>query len=261
MPVEEDELPIGIEGIERLFEEDNKLTQKGTSTSRSKNTTTLFKSSTPSQLFDSIVGYNDVKRLFMLSLSSEKPVHILLIGPPASAKTLFMLECMKLERSYFALGSHSTKSGMIDYLFDKRPRYLIIDEIEHMPIKDQTALLSLMETGIIAETKHQKVRNTQLKTWVFATSNAADRMLTPLLSRFVVLHFKQYKYANFHEVATHMLSHEGVSEEIAATIADAVWHKMKSKDIRDCIKIGHLAKNKDDVDWIVDTLKNYRSKG
>ncbi|MBD0300395.1 MAG: hypothetical protein ICV82_09165, partial [Nitrososphaera sp.] len=73
-------------------------------------------------LFDSIVGYSDVKRLFQLSLSSEKPVHLLLVGPPASAKTLFMMECMKLERSYFTLGSHSTKSGMLDYLFDKRPR-------------------------------------------------------------------------------------------------------------------------------------------
>src|SRR6185436_8646397 len=139
-------------------------------------------------IFDSIVGYSDVKKLFQMSLSSDKPVHILLVGPPASAKTLFMLECMKIERSYFTLGSHSTKSGMIDYLFEKRPRYLIVDEIEHMPMKDQTALLSLMETGIVSETKFQKTRNTQLKTWVFATSNGIDRMLTPLLSRFVVLH-------------------------------------------------------------------------
>ena len=73
-----------------------------------------------------------------MSLISDKPVHVLLVGPPASAKTLFMLECMKLQRSYFTLGSHSTKSGMIDYLFANRPRYLIVDEIEHMPIKDQT---------------------------------------------------------------------------------------------------------------------------
>ena len=139
-------------------------------------------------LFANIVGYEDIKKLFQLSLySKERPVHILLVGPPASAKTLFMLECMKLERSYFTLGSHSTKSGMVEYLFEKRPRYLIIDEIEHMPLKDQTALLSLMETGIIAETKFQKARNTQLKTWVFATSNATERMLTPLLSRFLVL--------------------------------------------------------------------------
>ena len=159
----------------------------------------------PEPLFESIVGYSDVKRLFQLSLSSEKPVHILLVGPPASAKTLFMIECMRLERSYFTLGSHSTKSGMIDYLFDKRPRYLIVDEIEHMPMKDQTGLLSLMETGILAETKFQKTRNTHLKTWVFATSNATDRMLTPLLSRFVVLHFKQYSFGSFREVCAHIL--------------------------------------------------------
>jgi replication-associated recombination protein RarA len=210
------------------------------------------------QLFDSIIGYSDVKRLFNLSFSSEKPVHMLLVGPPASAKTLFMLSCMKLERSYFTLGSHSTKSGMMDYLFQKRPRYLIIDEIEHMPIRDQTALLSLMETGIIVETKFKKNRNTQLKTWIFATSNSTDRMLTPLLSRFMVLHFKQYKYETFQEVAVHLLCREGISREIAIATAETVWSKMKSKDIRDCIKIGHLAKTKDDINWIAQTLRNYQ---
>jgi Holliday junction DNA helicase RuvB len=212
----------------------------------------------PEPLFESIVGYSDVKRLFQLSLSSEKPVHILLVGPPASAKTLFMIECMRLERSYFTLGSHSTKSGMMDYLFDKRPRYLIVDEIEHMPMKDQTALLSLMETGILAETKFQKTRNTHLKTWVFATSNATDRMLTPLLSRFVVLHFKQYSFGSFREVCSHILGREGVTPDVAASIAEAVWTKLKSKDIRDCIKIGRLAKTKEDVEWIAQTLRAYK---
>lgn len=209
-------------------------------------------------LFDSIVGYGDVKRLFQLSLSSDKPVHLLLVGPPASAKTLFMVECMRLERSYFTLGSHSTKSGMVDYLFDKRPRYLIVDEIEHMPMKDQTALLSLMETGILAETKFQKTRNTHLKTWVFATCNGTDRMLTPLLSRFVVLHFKQYSFGSFQEVCTHILGREGVAPDVAAAIAEAVWTKLKSKDIRDCIKIGRLAKTKEDVEWIAQTLRAYK---
>ena len=210
------------------------------------------------QLFESIVGYSDVKKLFEMSLSSDKPVHILLVGPPASAKTLFMLECMKLERSYFTLGSHSTKSGMIDYLFEKRPRHLLVDEIEHMPMKDQTALLSLMETGIVSETKFQKTRNTQLKTWVFATSNGTDRMLTPLLSRFVVLHFKQYSFGSFQEVCNHILVHEGVPSDVAVAIADAVWTKLKSKDIRDCIKIGRLAKTRQDVEWIAQTLKTYK---
>jgi Holliday junction DNA helicase RuvB len=214
------------------------------------------------QLFSNIVGYEDIKKLFYLSLySKERPVHILLVGPPASAKTLFMLECMKLERSYFTLGSHSTKSGMIEYLFEKRPRYLIIDEIEHMPLKDQTALLSLMETGIIAETKFQKARNTQLKTWVFATSNATERMLTPLLSRFLVLYFKPYKYGSFKEVTVHLLRHgEGIAEDIAEEVADIVWTKLKSRDIRDCVKIANLAKTKEDVKWVTRARRVRRAR-
>lgn len=236
---EEDELPVGVHE-ERMVEP----TVEGLDSGK--------------PLFESIVGYSDVKKLFQMSLSSDRPVHILLIGPPASAKTLFMLECMKLERSYFTLGSHSTKSGMIDYLFEKRPRYLIVDEIEHMPMKDQTALLSLMETGIVSETKFQKTRNTQLKTWLYATSNGTDRMLTPLLSRFVVLHFKQYSFGSFEQVCCHILGREGVQGDVAAAIAEAVWTKLKSKDIRDCIKMGRLAKTREDVEWIVQTLKTYK---
>jgi Holliday junction DNA helicase RuvB len=49
-----------------------------------------------------------------------------------------------------------------------------------------------------------------------------------------------------------------VQSEVAAAIADAVWTKLKSKDIRDCMKIGRLAKTKEDVDWIAQTIKNYK---
>lgn len=224
---------------------------------RNTKVTNSNKSALQYDLFDNIIGYDDIKKLFFLSFESQRPIHILLVGPPASAKTLFMLGCMKLERSYFTLGTHSTKSGMLDYLFEKRPRYLIIDEIEHMSIRDQTVLLSLMETGIIAETKHMKTRNTQVKTWVFATTNETNHMLTPLLSRFLVLHFKQYKFENFLDISIHMLGQEGIAKDIANEVATQVWHNMRSKDIRDCIKIAHLAKTKDDVIWIVETLLRY----
>lgn len=211
-----------------------------------------------SEIFKVIIGHEDVKRIFKMSLSSENPVHILLVGPPASAKTLFMLELMKLQRSYFTLGSHSTKSGLVDYLFAKRPRYLIIDEIEHMNAKDATALLSLMQTGILSETKHEKTRSTQLRTWVFGSCNSTDKLPRPLLSRFLVLRFKRYSYDDFKKISNNVLIMDGIDPELADYVSDVVWGKMNSKDVRDSIKIARLAKNKKDVDWLVQALKNYK---
>jgi DNA polymerase III delta prime subunit len=209
-------------------------------------------------LFENIIGYDDIKKIFKMSLNSDKPVHILLVGPPASAKTLFMLEFLNLERSYFTLGSHSTKAGMIDYLFEHRPRYLLVDEIEHMPYKDQTSLLSIMETGILTETKSQKTRSTQLKTWIFATCNNKDKLLSPLLSRFIIFHLKPYNHSKFIEVSNGILIQNGIQFDIAQEISEVVWKKLKSKDIRDCIKISRLAKTIEDVEWITKTLKQYR---
>jgi Holliday junction DNA helicase RuvB len=63
-----------------------------------------------------------------------------------------------LERSYYAVGSSSTKSGIFDYLFEYRPRYFIIDELEKMNKKGQTSLLNLMELGTLSELKHNQKR-------------------------------------------------------------------------------------------------------
>ena len=211
-------------------------------------------------LFESIIGYDDIKKIFKMSLISDNAVHILLVGPPASAKTLFMLEFLKLERSYFTLGSHSTKAGMIDYLFDYRPRYLLVDEIEHMPYKDQTSLLSIMETGILTETKSQKTRSTQLKTWIFATCNNKEKLLSPLLSRFIIFHLKPYNRDKFIEVSNGILVKNDIPYDLANEISHVVWNKLKSRDIRDCIKISRLAKTIEDVEWIAKTLIQYRKK-
>lgn len=93
-------------------------------------------------IFDDIYGLDDIKQLFMRAISSEKQIHLLLVGPPACAKSLFMQEIIKLDGSYFTLGSNSTMSGMVDALFELEPRFLIIDELEKMSVKDQTILLS-----------------------------------------------------------------------------------------------------------------------
>jgi hypothetical protein len=47
-----------------------------------------------------------------MALKSDEPIHVLLVGPPASAKTIF-LEALRHKlgdkQAYFAIGSSSTK--------------------------------------------------------------------------------------------------------------------------------------------------------
>ena len=220
------------------------------------NTSSDFKTNS---LFNNIVGYDNIKKIFYFAIRSHLPVHVLLVGPPGSAKTLFLMECMNLQRSYFTLGSHSTKAGMVDYLFVNRPRYLIIDEIEYMAIKDQAMLLSLMETGILSETKFEKTRRSVMKTWVFASCNNEKKLLTPLLSRFIVLHFKKYDYKTFLNITKYILSKEcNLEQNCSELIAYKVWNELKSRDIRDCIKIGRLSKDIVDINLITNTLKQYK---
>ncbi len=131
----------------------------------------------PSDLFGIIVGHEDVKEVIYRSLASESPVHILLHGSIASAKTMFLEELSKLPRSRFVVGSSLTKAGIIEVLFEDRPRFLIVDELDKIDTEDNlSALLSLMERGIVTETKYRRHRSITLKTTVFASANRIDRI-------------------------------------------------------------------------------------
>jgi len=77
-------------------------------------------------LFGHIIGIEHTKHLFRKALNTDS-VHILLVGPPASAKTMFLTSLMhQLKNSYFTDGTNSTKAVMIDFLFENRPRYFAL---------------------------------------------------------------------------------------------------------------------------------------
>jgi Holliday junction DNA helicase RuvB len=210
-------------------------------------------------LFDEIVGFGDVKDLFKMAIQAERPVHLLLCGPPSSGKSLFMSALNRLERSYYTVGSSSTKSGIFDYLFEYRPRYFIIDELEKMNKKDQGSLLNLMESGILTELKHTQQRTTQLKTWVFASCNSTDKLLPPLLTRFRDIHFRPYTEEEFVGIVVNILDREeGVDRDIALLIADGVFNRLESSNIRECVRIARLARNDSaQVNRIIDTFAKY----
>ena len=140
-----------------------------------------------------------------------------LFGSPASAKTLMLEELARLPGSKYVLGSNLSKAGLFEVLFNERPRYLILDELDKVDDEDNlSALLSLTERGGITETKYRRYRMVKLKTWVFASANRLDRLPPELLSRFTKLRFRDYTDEEFLEVAVKVLaSREGVAESLA----------------------------------------------
>jgi replication-associated recombination protein RarA len=141
------------------------------------------------RVFSKIEGLDDIKEMLLRALESSDRCHVLLTGPPASAKSLFMLEIEKFLRHkvYFAEGASTTKAGLQRFITENRHKeIIIIDEIDKMPLKDQEGLLSMMERGEFVSTKVRNTKTVKANVVIFATSNSTERLSKPLLSRLTV---------------------------------------------------------------------------
>ena len=211
-------------------------------------------------IFDNVIGYEGVKRTFIRSLNSKEPIHILLVGPPGQAKTLF-LKCI-LETFGEKKGGNASKSCLIDVLFDIQPKYLLVDEIEHLKLEYQTMLLSLMETGILTQAMHSKVRHTHLKTWVFAASNGTKKLSEPLISRFRVMYLNKYEFSQFYEIAVKKLLADALDKKAADEIVISVWEQLPNPNIRNYVQIGRLVKNDPHIEMaIADEIQDFKEYG
>lgn len=213
------------------------------------------------RFFSSICGYSDIKKLLMRAIVSRESISILLCGPPACSKTVFLLEMMKgLDNTRYIDCTNTTGAGLVDTLFNNDIQYLLLDELEKMSKRDQNVLLNVIETGMLIETKVSKTRTKQIKNLkVFATTNNVDALSSPLRSRFMEFHLPEYTFDQFSEITRRLLSKRfGHSNQVADEIAEAVWNGMKSKDVRNVLAIGKLVLSIEDVSWIVQVYKNYR---
>jgi len=212
------------------------------------------------KFFQEVVGYPELKRLFMKSIISREPVHILLTGPPASSKSLFLLKLGEgLDNAYFIDAVGASGPGMVEYMFRNDTKYLLVDEIDKMKKNDQATLLNVMETGILSETKLRgKTRQKKMSLWIFATSNEAEKLTKPLRSRFMELHLNEYSYEEYVEICQRLLNKKyRLPSELSDRIAYLVWNRMKSRDVRDVLKIAKLATTTEDAEWLVDVQIKY----
>ncbi|MDP3062216.1 MAG: hypothetical protein Q8O40_03225 [Chloroflexota bacterium] len=200
----------------------------------------------PPDLFSRIIGHDEVKFWLRKSLMAEMPVHILLVGPPATAKSLFLEELGGLPGAQYALGGAASKAGISDFLLNFRPRYLVIDELDKMRFEDYSVLLSLMQTGIVARLKKGMRDMERMATWVFAGVNRRDRLPPELVSRFVDFSFEPYTREEFIEVSVSVITGLGKDPELARHIAERVWER--THDVRQAIQVSKLVSNREEVD-------------
>jgi len=83
--------------------------------------------------FEDVLGKDDIKLILNKAILSKRPIHVLLTRKPGCAKTLFLTEIMhSVKQSYFIVGSNTTKAGLVNQLFVRQPKFLLIDELDKM---------------------------------------------------------------------------------------------------------------------------------
>jgi replication-associated recombination protein RarA len=127
------------------------------------------------KVFSNIEGLDDIKEMMLRALDSPERAHTLLVGPPACAKSLFILRIEKYMPSkvYFAEGSSTSKAGLQRFIAENQHKeIIIIDEIDKMSLQHQEGLLTMMERGNFISTKVRNTKTVKANIAIFATSNS-----------------------------------------------------------------------------------------
>ena len=112
-----------------------------------------------------IIGYDDIKTVIssVISSNSNKKTHLLIAGSAGTSKTVFLkvLEANLKQQNknvHYLDSTTLSSSGVIEYLFSNDVDYCLLDEIDKLEKSHQGTFLNLLESGILQETKHKRIR-------------------------------------------------------------------------------------------------------
>ncbi len=167
---------------------------------------------------------------------------MLLTGPPALAKTLFLwdLERVAGEAALWLVGSATSKAGLWDLVAEREPQVLLIDELDKMGAADTAALLSLMEGGRLVRAKKGRELDATVPIRVVAATNNDGKLSPELRSRFAIRRLQSYTREEYRTVIKGVLTHR---EEVAPEIAEEIAHRLdgRTQDVRDAVRVARLS--------------------
>jgi MoxR-like ATPase len=204
----------------------------------------------PANLFADVEGHGGVKRLLELAARAQKPVSVLLVGPPGTGKTQMLLDLAKLPGTAYATGASISTAGIRQFL-DEHPKAstLIIDDLHLAKSGDLDALYGLLQSGVLPSLKQGQQQIIRRDLRVFAAANTLENLPEPLVSRFVIQRIAPYSRERFLGVAAAAARREGVSPARAQAIASAV--STRSHDPRDAVQVARLAGESEPLEPII----------
>jgi len=238
------------------------LTKKFLETLEKPITTPGEKLKIPDDLFETIIGYDDIKQLFLASLKADMPMfrHFLLIGPPHSGKTTFLLELERIPGAFMVGGeSGPTRVGLRELILSVRPKLLLIDEIDKMDKVDREFLLGPAdEYARTSVVKHGEIRSERLNLRIFAAANPPKSRFSPqFLDRFWVIEFPPYSRDEFVEIVRNLLMRRrGLEESLAVRIGEEIWNVTQS--IRDALRVAEAVKAGLSLEHCLNVMRKYR---
>jgi len=214
--------------------------------------------------FDEIYSYNDLKEILYRGIVSEHNVNILLVGPPATAKSL-LLQCIheRAKDCVYYDAANSSGPGIIHDLVNHRnARIILIDEIDKINRRDQAVFYNLMETGEVNITKKEsRVKFKMDNPKIFATSNSIERLTKPFRSRFGIYTLPEYSDRDFIKICVTLLRSKFYLPSILSALIAQLLLEKGEKDIRKALNIAKLIKTEDDenkINKIIDTYLKYQ---
>lgn len=213
----------------------------------------------PDGIFDDVVGYDSIKWLLKRGITTNEITNFLLVGPTGSAKTVFLM-CIEeyFDGAEFVSGNPTTGAGVLDVMFTRTPKFMLIDEMDDMDSTVQKVLTQYTETGIVDETKVGKDRKLRTNTKTIASANSTDPIIEQMQDRFVDLHFDPYTRDEYIEVCSHILpDKEDTTEEEARTIARELWDAEGEGDVRKAIQVARLSRG--DPEKVIGVMDEYSS--
>jgi Holliday junction DNA helicase RuvB len=196
----------------------------------------------PADIFEDIIGHDDIKELLKAVLLAQETVHVLLAGSPALAKSLFLWDIERAfgEQAIWLVGSATSKAGLWDIVAEREPQVLLIDELDKMNAADTAALLSLMEGGRLMRAKRGRSLDVTIPVKVIAATNQVAKLSSELKSRFALRKLEPYDLVQYQMVVKGVLERR---ESINPAVAEEIANKLvgKTQDVRDAVRVARLS--------------------